>query len=148
MKWTDDLVALATKASKKAADLRQGAAFRKYKAMTASFAGGVVSSQTLKDSLGLKKPHSALRVMEKYGLITKVRRIPQHWEYAVMLKPSAVPAVPKSHQPTGGLCINCLHRTENCSSLPFEAMRVLVALSDGTRVVKCRDYARINTGLP
>lgn len=77
------LVALATRASHRTRSRRQEAARRKYVGMLGQ-CGGVISTQILKDRLGLAFPHQAIRQMEKYGLIRKVRHIPQHWEYEVI----------------------------------------------------------------
>lgn len=78
-----DLVKYATQASHRTRSKRQDSARRKYVAMLQGLEG-VVSTQRLKDKLGLAYPHRAIRQMEKYGLIRKVKRIPQHWEYEVI----------------------------------------------------------------
>ena len=83
MKWTDDLVRVATRASHNAAAKRTKRAKAKHEAVLAGL-DGVVSSQILKDRLGTKHPYDTLRTMEHLGLIRKVRRIPQHWEYEVL----------------------------------------------------------------
>ena len=86
MKWTNNLVGLATKASHKAAKKRTEAAIRKHAAVLKGL-DGVVSSQILKDRLGLKQPHASIRSMERNGLIRKIRHIPQHWEYQILDNP-------------------------------------------------------------
>lgn len=83
MKWTDELVANATRASRNAASKRTARAKAKHEAVLRGL-DGVVSSQILKDRLGLKRPFGTVRTMERLGLIRKVRRIPQHWEYEVI----------------------------------------------------------------
>lgn len=84
MRWQDDLVAIATKASHVAVGRRRAAAIRKYKALLTKLHGQRVSTQILKDTLGMKRPHSAVRTMVKLGMLVKVRPIPQHWEYDVV----------------------------------------------------------------
>ncbi len=45
------------------------------------------------------------------------------------------------HQPKGGLCAACIHRTRDCSFLRFDTMPVIEA--DGlTRIVRCTDFQR------
>jgi hypothetical protein len=83
MRWTDDLVALATKSSHVAAKKRTAKAKAKHEAVLAGL-DGVVSSQILKDRLGIKRPHEHIRTMANLGLIRKIRHIPQHWEYEVL----------------------------------------------------------------
>lgn len=43
-------------------------------------------------------------------------------------------------QPKGGMCIQCLHKTKNCSHLPFKTMKIIFVYADGTPVVKCTEY--------
>jgi hypothetical protein len=83
MRWTDNLVALATTASHAAAKKRTSRAMVKHSAVLRNL-DGIVSSQILKDQLGLKRPFGVLRTMERLGMIRKVRRIPQHWEYEIL----------------------------------------------------------------
>lgn len=85
MRWVDELVAIATRASHVAAKKRRSKAMQRHLA-TLQGLNGVVSSQILKDRLGLKRPFDTIRTMEKLGLIEKVRRIPQHWEYQIKEK--------------------------------------------------------------
>lgn len=83
MKWTDALVENATRASRNAANKRTARAKAKHEAVLRGL-NGVVSSQILKDRLGLKRPHGTIRTMVALGLIRKVRLVPQHWEYEVI----------------------------------------------------------------
>ena len=83
MKWTDELVRVATRASHNAARKRTAKAKAKHEAVLAGL-DGVVSSQILKDRLGMARPHDTIRTMVNLGLIRKVRRIPQHNEYEVI----------------------------------------------------------------
>lgn len=83
MRWTDELVRVATRASHNAARKRTARAKSKHERVLAGL-NGVVSSQILKDRLGLARPYDTLRTMESLGLIRKHRRIPQHWEYEIV----------------------------------------------------------------
>ena len=83
MTWINDLVGLATAASRREASKRTARAKAKHERVLAGL-GGVVSSQILKDRLGLKHPHDTLKVMVRLGLIRKVRRVPAHFEYEVI----------------------------------------------------------------
>ena len=91
MRWTNDLVTLATRASKKACSNRQEKARQKYIAvlrrLTNRLDSRFVDSATLKAHSGVKPTSVAqtLRNMERYGLIQKVRRVPQHWTYKITL---------------------------------------------------------------
>lgn len=83
MKWTDALVENATRASHNAARKRTARAKAKHEAVLRGL-DGVVSSQILKDRLGLKRPHQTIKTMANLGLIRKVRRVPQHYEYEII----------------------------------------------------------------
>lgn len=83
MRWTENLVELAKKASHVASKNRTEAAIRKHTAVLKGL-DGVVSSQILKDRLGLKQPHDTIRTMAELGLIRKIRHIPQHFEYEIL----------------------------------------------------------------
>lgn len=83
MRWTEALVENATRASRRASAKRTKRAKEKHEAALRGL-NGVVSSQILKDRLGLKRPSDTLRAMEHLGLIRKARRIPQHWEYEIL----------------------------------------------------------------
>ena len=83
MRWTDNMVAFATTASHRAAKKRTEKAKAKHEAVLAGL-DGVVSSQILKDRLGIKQPHEHIRTMANLGLIRKIRHIPQHWEYEII----------------------------------------------------------------
>jgi hypothetical protein len=91
MKWTDNFVELATKASHTAAKKRTEAAVRKHNAVLMQL-DGIVASQVLKDKLGVKQPGQHIRTMARLGLIRKVRHVPQHWEYEIIQSSDEVDA--------------------------------------------------------
>jgi len=105
MRWTDALVENATRASRNAASKRTARAKAKHEA-TLKGLDGVVSSQILKDRLGLRHPHRVIRTMERLGMIRKVRRIPQHWLYEVIEKEHPTEAVEQG--PLTAVCIQIL----------------------------------------
>ena len=46
-----------------------------------------------------------------------------------------------TYQPKGSMCGACQHRSEDCSRLPFERMRVVESLNHGAvQVVRCSEY--------
>lgn len=77
MRWTDSLVALATRASHRAAQKRSARALAGYSDVLKL---PVISTETIK-ALGYKKPHNVIRVLNRNKLLEKVRHVPQHWEY-------------------------------------------------------------------
>ena len=46
------------------------------------------------------------------------------------------------HQPKGRQCATCVHKHRDCSTLPFDQMRVYELLNDGRVVVICSEWAR------
>lgn len=43
------------------------------------------------------------------------------------------------YAPKGRMCLNCIKRFNDCSTLPFETMKVIV-INNGIHYVKCTDY--------
>lgn len=53
------------------------------------------------------------------------------------------PAGTATHIPDGLMCCGCAHAARDCSSLPFESMRVIGAYKDdGVKRVRCTDYKK------
>lgn len=57
------------------------------------------------------------------------------------------------HQPKGGMCTVCAHRSRDCSSLPFASYPVLerdedLASLHTTVVVRCLEFVRAGRAMP
>ena len=48
-----------------------------------------------------------------------------------------------TYQPKGSMCQACQHRSEDCSHLPFNQMRVVESINHGSvQVVRCSEYIK------
>lgn len=48
-----------------------------------------------------------------------------------------------TYQPKGSMCGACKHRSEDCSRLPFELMRVVESINHGSvQIVRCSEYIK------
>ena len=47
----------------------------------------------------------------------------------------------KEYQPKGGMCIQCVNRSADCSKLPFHTMPV-IEMWKGIHIVACKNYAK------
>ena len=48
-----------------------------------------------------------------------------------------------TYQPKGSMCMICQRRSEDCSRLPFELMRVVESIKNGTvQIVRCVEYIK------
>ena len=48
-----------------------------------------------------------------------------------------------TYQPKGSMCMICQRRSEDCSRLPFDTMRVVESIKNGTvQIVRCSEYVK------
>ena len=51
------------------------------------------------------------------------------------------PIIDRTHQPKGSMCMECIHKTDDCRELKFEDMQV-IGMNNDIFVVKCNQYRR------
>lgn len=84
MRWIDDLKRQLHAGSIIASSRRVKRALEKYDKLLKDLGGTRVSTQILKERLGTNRPHDMIKVMERHGLIRKVKYIHAHWEYDIL----------------------------------------------------------------
>jgi hypothetical protein len=53
-----------------------------------------------------------------------------------------LPKIVDEYMPKGGMCMTCIHRSRDCSGLPFATMPIISIARNRVAIVKCTEHER------